>query len=131
MTTFIILFVLACLVAVALIYTRRSQPSIANELPTDGDVVRVHYIGWYKGTEFDSSRAKNQPFTFTIGDNKVIKGWDQVVRTMKKGERAIHHIPSHLAYGTTGMPRVIPPNADLDFEIEILDIIKPEGRAHA
>jgi len=93
------------------------------QFPKRGDMVTVHYVGkLLDGTVFDSSRARGEPFTFPVGRGKVIRGWDQGVVTMSLGERAMLHLPSYKAYGSNGAPPVIPPNAELEFDIELLAI---------
>jgi len=87
-----------------------------------GDTVEVHYTGWLKdGTKFDSSVGK-KPFSFTIGKSKVIKGWHEGVPGMKVGGKRKLIIPADLAYGKDGYPGVIPADAELTFEIELLKI---------
>merc|ERR1719387_1360169 len=71
---------------------------------------------------FDSSRVRGQPFTFTIGRGKVIRAWDQGIISMSLGERAMMHVPSYKGYGSSGAPPAIPPNADLEFDVELLAI---------
>jgi FK506-binding protein 1 len=91
--------------------------------PKRGDVVTVHYVGKLKdGTVFDSSRDRKEPISFPIGRGKVIRGWDQGVITMSLGERGVLHVPSYKGYGSMGAPPAIPPNADLDFDVELLAI---------
>ncbi|HEX5759168.1 MAG TPA: FKBP-type peptidyl-prolyl cis-trans isomerase [Thermoanaerobaculia bacterium] len=88
-----------------------------------GDVVAVHYTGWLADkTEFDSSRKRNVPFRFRLGEGMVIKGWDEGVAGMKPGGKRRLLIPSALGYGKRGAGDVIPPDADLVFEVELLGI---------
>ncbi|BAS67057.1 FKBP-type peptidyl-prolyl cis-trans isomerase [Bathymodiolus septemdierum thioautotrophic gill symbiont] len=90
-----------------------------------GDFVSMHYTGWLtNGKKFDSSVDRNQPFDFKLGVGQVIPGWDQGVEGMKVGEKRKLTIPSKLAYGEMGAGNLIPPNATLIFEIELLNIKK-------
>lgn len=91
--------------------------------PRQGQTVFVHYTGWLtNGSKFDSSRDRGQPFDFPLGQGRVIKGWDEGVASMKIGGRRKLTIPSDLGYGPRGMPPVIPPNATLIFDVELLGI---------
>ena len=91
--------------------------------PQAGREVTVHYTGWLEdGTKFDSSVDRGQPFKFNIGIGRVIKGWDEGVKTMKVGGKRKLTIPSDLAYGKRGMGSIIPPDATLIFEVELLGV---------
>ncbi len=95
----------------------------AGAAPQTGDLVTVHYIGTLEnGTQFDSSIDRGAPFTFQIGLGEVIAGWDEGVASMKVGGKRKLIIPSDLAYGSRGAGNVIPPNATLIFEVELLDV---------
>eukprot|EP01116_Phalansterium_solitarium_P006637 TRINITY_DN18977_c0_g1_i1.p1 TRINITY_DN18977_c0_g1~~TRINITY_DN18977_c0_g1_i1.p1 ORF type:complete len:168 (-),score=63.99 TRINITY_DN18977_c0_g1_i1:183-686(-) len=95
----------------------------AGETPKRGDTLLAHYDGRLtSGKQFDSSRKRNEPFQFTVGAGQVIEGWDRGFATMKKGEKSILVIDSKYGYGARGAGGVIPPNATLYFEVELLDI---------
>jgi FKBP-type peptidyl-prolyl cis-trans isomerase FkpA len=95
----------------------------AGPAPKAGDRVAVHYTGWLTdGRKFDSSVDRGQPFVFTLGRGQVIGGWDQGVATMRVGDKVRLTIPPHLGYGARGAGGVIPPNATLIFEVELLQI---------
>ena len=98
------------------------------ELAVAGQHVAVHYTGWLrnddgsKGSKFDSSKDRNQTFKFPLGAGHVIRGWDEGVQGMKVGGSRLLVIPSELGYGTRGAGGVIPPNATLIFEVELLGV---------
>ena len=94
--------------------------------PAKGSTCVMHYTGWLSdggkpGKKFDSSVDRGQPFSFSVGVGQVIKGWDEGVITMKKGGKRTLYIPAALGYGARGAGGVIPPNADLIFDVVLID----------
>lgn len=95
--------------------------------PKTGQNVTVHYTGWLNdghdgiGNKFDSSVDRGKPFVFTIGVGQVIKGWDEGVALMKKGQKIRLFIPANLGYGARGAGAAIPSNANLIFDVELID----------
>ncbi len=99
----------------------------AGEVAKAGAYVTVHYTGWLyeggvKGTKFDSSKDRNDPFEFPLGAGHVIRGWDEGVQGMKVGGARTLVIPPQLGYGARGAGGVIPPNATLMFDVELLGV---------
>lgn len=105
--------------------TLQSEDLVVGNGPAvkSGDTVSVHYTGWLSdGSKFDSSLDRNQPFEFTVGQGRVIQGWDQGLVGMQVGGTRKLTIPPNLAYGEQGSGNVIPPNATLVFEVQLLEI---------
>ena len=104
---------------------QEGAPRPSGEEAAPGDTVEVHYTGWLKnGTKFDSSKDRGRPFSFALGAGRVIKGWDEGVAGMKVGGKRTLIIPPELGYGALGAGGVIPPNAELKFEVELLNVKK-------
>ena len=92
------------------------------EMVRQRNIVIVHYSGFLSdGTKFDSSHDRGQPFNFTLGENRVIKGWEEGLLNMRKGAKRTLIIPPELGYGSRGAGGVIPANATLVFEVELVD----------
>ena len=108
--------------------TEHCKEGDGENFPRRGDKCVMHYTGTMMedGKKFDSSRDRNEAFEFTIGVGQVIAGWDEGVMNMSIGQRALLKIPSGKAYGEKGAGGAIPPNADLVFDVELLDIVRPE-----
>jgi FK506-binding protein 1 len=100
------------------------QPGDGIHFPKPGDQLTMHYTGTLAdgGKQFDSSISRGKPFQFVIGIGQVIQGWDEGVMLMSLGEKARLKITSDYGYGTEGAPGAIPPNADLNFDVELLAI---------
>ena len=99
------------------------------DVAAKGNTVQVHYTGWLyengkRGMKFDSSVDRKEPFQFKLGAGQVIRGWDEGVEGMKVGGKRELIIPADLGYGARGAGGVIPPNATLDFEVELLKVSK-------
>ncbi len=95
----------------------------AGASPQPGQTVAVHYTGWLTtGVKFDSSVDRGTLFTFPVGIGKVVKGWDEAVLDMKVGEKRQIHVPPELGYGKKGAGGVIPPNATLVFDVELVEL---------
>lgn len=95
-----------------------------NERAFPGDIVNVHYTGYFRDNEkqFDSSYSRGEPISFTLGSGQVIYGWDQGLIGTCVGEERKIQIPSKFAYGESGVPGVIPPNADMVFDVKLVSI---------
>jgi FKBP-type peptidyl-prolyl cis-trans isomerase len=117
--------------------TDKSEPLISTDVQVGngaeavaGKKISVQYTGWlydanakgYKGKKIDSSRDRNQPYSFVLGANKVIEGWDQGLVGMKTGGQRTLIVPGHLGYGRHGAGDKVPPDAKLVFEIELLEV---------
>ena len=141
MTLIIALLVLTSILRGGSIMTANGEQSNAQEVTTSsglkyvdqvigtgdaavaGKTASVHYTGWLEnGKKFDSSVDRGQPFSFPLGAGRVIKGWDEGVQGMKVGGKRKLTIPSDLAYGSRGAGGVIPPNAPLIFDVELLAV---------
>jgi FKBP-type peptidyl-prolyl cis-trans isomerase len=100
--------------------------------PAEGQIVVVHFVGWLDdGTKFDSTRERGKPFGFPLGSGQVIRGWDEGVRGMKVGGTRRLIVPPALGYGEKGVPPIVPPNARLVFDVELIRVLDkppPERR---
>ena len=121
-TLFVTVFLSASALAQTELQIRDIEKGTGEEANV-GETVVVHYTGWLMdGTKFDSSVDRGTPFSFTLGERRVIPGWEQGVEGMQVGGKRELVIPPNLAYGAQGAGGVIPPNATLKFEIELLDV---------
>ena len=112
----------ACVVGEFTVTKQNECAEGAEELVPKGSKVKVHYTGKLDdGTVFDSSVTRGQPFDFTVGVGQVIKCWDEGVTQLCKGQKAILNCPPDYGYGARGAGGVIPPNATLTFEVEVID----------
>ena len=129
----VILITAACAVAQSNMNETDSGLKYIDHQVGDGDeavggkTVEVHYTGWLyvdgeRGSKFDSSLDRGQPFSFQLGAGQVIRGWDEGVQGMKVGGKRELIIPPDLGYGNRGAGRAIPPNTTLDFEVELLRV---------
>ncbi|XP_030068791.1 peptidyl-prolyl cis-trans isomerase FKBP1A [Microcaecilia unicolor] len=99
------------------------SPGDGHTFPKKGQTVVVHYVGLLEdGRKFDSSRDRGKPFTFKIGQQEVIRGWEEGVSQMSVGQRATLTCTPDYAYGAKGHPGIIPPNATLIFDVELLKL---------
>lgn len=107
----------------------KHRPDKCDKRSKKGDILDMHYTGTLEdGTKFDSSRDRDQPFTFTLGTGQVIQGWDKGLLNMCEGEKRKLKIPSDMGYGDRGSPPKIPGGATLIFDVELLKI-KSNGRS--
>ena len=109
-------------------YRDVGTPAADAPVPSTGDTVAVHYTGRLEdGTVFDSSHDRGAPIEFTLGEGKVIKGWDEGIASMRVRQRRQLVIEPHLGYGARGAPPTIPPNALLHFDVELVPIKPPNS----
>ena len=129
--TTVIVSICAIAIGAALVYyayPKVMNPNTSADVAQNGDLVYVQYTGKLTdGTKFDSSLDRGQPFSFVLGQGMVIKGWDEGILGMKKGESKTLTIPPEKAYGASGVPDgkggyVIPPNSTLVFDVQLVDI---------
>ena len=131
----ILILAVAALIVYFMVFQRESSETQSSPLKIEilnegvgpqaqnGDTVLVHYTGTLEdGIKFDSSLDRGKPFSFTLGEGRVIQGWEQGVLGMRTGEKRRLTIAPALAYGETGAGNLIPPNATLIFEVELIGI---------
>jgi FKBP-type peptidyl-prolyl cis-trans isomerase FkpA len=129
-SAFLAVVLAACAGASPAMFSKADTLAGSGAEATAGKQVVVHYTGWLydasqadkKGTKFDSSRDRNEPFEFSLGAGEVIRGWDEGVQGMKVGGTRVLTIPPDMGYGARGAGGVIPPNATLLFEVELLGV---------
>ncbi|ODV58358.1 FKBP-type peptidyl-prolyl cis-trans isomerase ASCRUDRAFT_72765 [Ascoidea rubescens DSM 1968] len=108
---------------IKLIQIERIHPGDNKHFPTKDSIVQINYTGYFtNGKKFDSSFDRNQPFSYKIGSNYVIKAWELIIPTLSLHEKIRIFIPNQLAYGEKGFPGYIPPNKNLIFDIELINI---------
>jgi peptidylprolyl isomerase len=106
------------------LYMKDITVGTGDRVAVNGAILRVHYTGWLSnGVEFDSSRDENAPLEFTMGQGEVLRGWEEALTGMRVGGRRLIVLPAALGFGEGGLPGVVPPNATLVFDLEIVEIL--------
>jgi FKBP-type peptidyl-prolyl cis-trans isomerase len=107
------------------LYMKDIAVGTGDRVALNGSLLRVHYTGWFpNGVEFDSSRDENEPIEFTMGQGEVLRGWEEALTGMRTGGRRLIVLPPALAFGAGGLPGVIPENATLVFDLELVEIVQ-------